>query len=223
MPSVSLFFKLLLFISSSLLCANVWASPINTSNDLENSPSLNDYFEDVFYVGKVCRESSSDMPLNESYDDTNCEDGYVLKIEQLDYGEVQQSIVMDDIPSTLWHRTTLNKLDNNTYLMHMSCGSYCGANTLIGRGDQKQDFDWWFTYDVDSRCAAEFDHDKMMWVARPFFSDKTIDLPKTFGQSDTAAGLKYTAEFTNDDHLAISEFMADQPKFILPNPCQTPK
>ncbi|MDO5770136.1 MAG: hypothetical protein Q4P13_11585, partial [Psychrobacter sp.] len=140
--------------------------------------------------------------------------------EQLGSGEVYEKIIMDDIPSTLWYRTTLNKLDNNTYLMHLSCGNYCGGNTLIGRGSQMQDFSDWFTYDVDSRCTAEFDHDKMLWVARSFFSDKIMDLPKTFGKSDTAAGLKYTAQFNSNGQLAISEYMAKRPKFILPNPCE---
>ena len=173
-------------------------------------------FDDSFYVTKVCRKVN---PQDE--EGISCEDGYVLKSERLADGKVQETIVMDDIPSTLWYRTTLKQLDNDTYLMHLSCGNYCGGNTLIGRGNQEQDFGWWFTYDVASRCTAEFDSEKMLWVARPFFSNKTINLPKTVGTSHTAAGLKYTAKFNKNGQLAVSEFMARQPKFILPNPCQT--
>jgi len=172
-------------------------------------------FDDSFYVTKVCRKVS---PQDE--EGISCEDGYVLKSERLADGKVQETIVMDDIPYTLWYRTTLKQLDNDTYLMHLSCGNYCGGNTLIGRGNQEQDFGWWFTYDVASRCTAEFDSEKMLWVARPFFSNKTINLPKTVGTSHMAAGLKYTAKFNKNGQLAVSEFMARQPKFMLPNPCQ---
>jgi len=172
-------------------------------------------FDDSFYVTKVCREVS---PQDE--DGMSCEEGYVLKSERLADGQVRETIVMDDIPATLWYRTTLKQLDNDTYLMHLSCGNYCGSNTLIGRGHQDQDFGWWFTYDVASRCTAEYDQTKMLWVARPFFSNKTIDLPKTVGTSYTPAGLKYTLDFNKDSQLAVRNFMARQPKFILPNPCQ---
>ena len=172
--------------------------------------------DDGFYVTKICRKVN---PQDE--DAISCDDGYVLKSERLANGKVRETIVMDNIPNTLWYRTTIKQLDNATYLTHLSCGNYCGSNTLIGRGERQQDFGWWFTYDVASRCAAEFDSEKMLWVARPFFSNKTINLPKTVGTSHTATELKYTAEFTKDGQLAISEFMARQPKFTLPNPCRT--
>lgn len=170
--------------------------------------------DDSFYMTKICRKVNL-----QDEDGMSCEDGYVLKSERLANGKVRETIVMDNIPATLWYRTTLKQLDNDTYLMHLSCGNYCGSNTLIGRGEQQQDFGWWFTYDVASRCSAEFDSEKMLWVARPFFSNKIINLPKTVGTLHTATELKYTAEFTKNGQLAISEFMARQPKFILPNPC----
>ena len=226
MTLVRLIFQRLISLGRVLMTLLVWVSSASAE-----ASSVVDNFDNHLYVTKVCREVSPqdragkyDANLNLNLDlDLFCKDGYVLKSERLADGQVRETIVMDDIPSTLWYRTTLKRLDNDTYLMHLSCGNYCGGNTLIGRGNQEQDFGWWFTYDVASRCTAEFDHDKMLWVARPFFSDKAINLPKTAGASQTAAGLKYTAEFTQTGQLMISEFIAPQPKFILPNPCQAVK
>lgn len=100
----------------------------------------------------------------------------------------------------------------------MNCGHNCGSNSLIGRGDREQYFDYWFDYDVASQCAIAFDYQKQMWIAQRFFSDETNDLPFTQGLANTAAMLKYEVEFGDDGQLIITDVIESQSSFS-PNPC----
>lgn len=172
-------------------------------------------FDDSFYMSKICTAYMS------KDDHEYCDDGYILKSETLNNGEVIETVLMDGLGGYGWNHTSLKKIDKDTYHVYIGCGSPCGTNILLGRGDKKQNFDLYFVFDMKSRCSVEYDNDKSLWVARRFFSDRKITLPSTHGTNDSAVYPNYNVEFDKKGHLIVKKHFSDEVIKTLPNPCSS--
>lgn len=209
MMDAPLFFKAIFFLLGTVLCANLWAGEPDTNPQSYNPVNEASAFDDSFYMSKICRKPTY---LN------SCEDGYVLKVEKLANGVHEKTVYFDNLEGYGWDHTHFKKLDSDTFLLRMGCGSYCAGHTLIGRGNKEQDFGYWFEFDLASQCSVELDFDEDRWVARSFFSDRVITLPKTYGKSTSAVMPKYVLKFANDGSLIIKDWLNDY-SFTIPNPC----
>lgn len=123
-------------------------------------------FDASFYMSKICTAYMSKD--GHEY----CDDGYILKSETLNNGEVIETVLMDGIGHYGWNHTSLKKIDKDTYHVYVGCGNPCGANMLFGRGGKEQYFGRYFTFDLNSRCSVGYYNDKQLWTASRFFSDK---------------------------------------------------
>ncbi|MBH0086458.1 hypothetical protein I6E84_09535 [Psychrobacter sp. SCQQ22] len=170
-------------------------------------------FDDRFYMSKICTAYMS------KEDHGYCDDGYVLKSETLEGGQVKETLLMDGIGSYGWNHTSLKKIDKDTYHVYIGCGNPCGANMLFGRGDKEQNFGRYFNFDLNSQCSVAYNHDKQLWTASRFFSDKEIALPLTYDPDAFAAYPKYDVEFDKKGHLIVKEYFSEEVVQTLPNPC----
>jgi len=170
-------------------------------------------FDASFYMSKICTAYMSKD--GHEY----CDDGYILKSETLNNGEVIEAVLMDGIGHYGWNHTSLKKIDKDTYHVYVGCGNPCGANMLFGRGGKEQYFDLYFDFDMKSRCTVEYDSEKSLWVARHFFSDKEVALPSTHGNSESATYPKYNVEFDKKRRLIVKEYFSEEVVQTLPNPC----
>ncbi|WP_201591291.1 hypothetical protein [Psychrobacter fozii] len=193
--------SLAFIIFGCILSATSWAK------------SAESKFDDRFYMSKICTAYMSKD--GHGY----CDDGYVLKSETLEGGQVKETLLMDGIGSYGWNHTSLKKIDKDTYHVYIGCGNPCGANMLFGRGDKEQDFGRYFNFDLNSRCSVAYDHDKQLWMASRFFSDKEIALPFTYDPDAFAAYPKYNVEFDKKGHLIVKEYFSEEVVRTLPNPC----
>ncbi len=148
-----------------------------------------------------------------------CDDGYLLKSETLSNGQVKETVSLEGIGHYGWNHTVITKIDADTYHVYVGCGNPCGANMLFGRGDKEQYFDLYFNFDPKSKCSVEYDSDKKMWVARRFFSDKTIELSQTHATGLSAMYPAYKVAFDKKGFLAMTEFYGEKIIKKLPNPC----
>ena len=170
-------------------------------------------FDDSFYISKICTAY-----MNKDGHEY-CDDGYILKSETLNNGEVIETMLMDDMGGYGWNHTSLKKIDKDTYHVYIGCGSPCGTNILFGRGDKKQNFDLYFDFDTKSQCSVEYNNDQKLWVARHFFSDKEVALPSTYDPDAFAAYPKYNIEFDKKGGLIVKEYFSEEVVQTLPNPC----
>lgn len=170
-------------------------------------------FDASFYMSQIC---TSYITKN---DVEYCDDGYILKSETLNNGEVIETVLMDGMGGYGWSHTSLKRIDKDTYHVYIGCGSPCGANMLFGRGSEEQYFDLYFDVDAKSRCTVEYDNDKSLWIARRFFSNKKITLPSTYGTNDSALYPNYNVEFDKKGRLIIQHYFEDKIVQTLPNPC----
>ncbi|PNK60247.1 hypothetical protein [Psychrobacter sp. FDAARGOS_221] len=170
-----------------------------------------------FYLTKICTKSvymGSDMLA--------CEAGYVLKVETLDDGTVVESQFMDEYDGYGWSHSRIKKLNDDIYLFNLACGSYCAGNILVGRQGKKQGFDYFFDYDTKTECAVEYDYDKKMWVATPFFSENRIDLVQTVGNIESDVLPKYDLMFNKTGDVEVFDRSSESriSLFTISNPCQ---
>ena len=170
-------------------------------------------FDDSFYISKICTAY-----MNKDGHEY-CDDGYILKSETLNNGEVIETVLMDDMGGYGWDHTSLKRIDKDTYHVYIGCGSPCGTNILFGRGDKKQNFDLYFDFDTKSQCSVEYNNDQKLWVARHFFSDKEVALPSTYDPDAFAAYPKYNIEFDKKGGLIVKEYFSEEVVQTLPNPC----
>ena len=170
-------------------------------------------FDDSFYISKICTAY-----MNKDGHEY-CDDGYILKSETLNNGEVIETVLMNGIGHYGWNHTSLKKIDKDTYHVYIGCGSPCGTNILFGRSGEEQYFDLYFDFDTKSRCTVEYDNDKSLWVARRFFSDRKIMLPSTHGTNDSAVYPNYNVKFDKKGRLIIKHDFEDEIVQTLPNPC----
>ena len=170
-------------------------------------------FDESFYISKIC---TSYMTKD---DFQFCDEGYLLKSETSKEGQVKETILLEDIGSYGWNHIVVNKIDNNTYHVYVSCGNPCGTHMLFGRGGKEQHFDRNFDYDVDSQCSVEYDYDKELWIARRFFSDHEIILSTTLGSSEPAVYPKYDIEFDRKGRVVVKDYFSEKTIETLPNPC----
>jgi len=170
-------------------------------------------FDDSFYISKICTAY-----MNKDGHEY-CDDGYILKSETLNNGEVIETMLMDDMGGYGWNHTSLKKIDKDTYHVYIGCGSPCGTNILFGRGNKKQNFDLYFDFDTKSQCSVEYNNDQKLWVARHFFSDKEVALPSTYDPDAFAAYPKYNIEFDKKGGLIVKEYFSEEVVQTLPNPC----
>ncbi|SLJ84186.1 hypothetical protein [Psychrobacter sp. DAB_AL43B] len=194
-------YSLVFIIYGCILSATSWAK------------SAEPEFDDSFYMSQIC---TSYITKN---DVEYCDDGYILKSETLNNGEVIETVLMDGMGGYGWSHTSLKKIDKYIYHVYIGCGSPCGTNILFGLGGKKQNFDLYFDFDVKSRCTVEYDHDKNLWVARRFFSDRKIILPSTHGNNNSAIYPNYNVEFNEKGRLIIKHYFEDEIVQTLPNPC----
>ncbi|MBF4488646.1 hypothetical protein IOD06_01905 [Psychrobacter sp. N25K4-3-2] len=174
-------------------------------------------FDTSFYMSKICTAYMSKD--GHEY----CNDGYILKSETFEDGQVKETMLMDGMGGYGWNHTSLKKIDKDTYhvYVYVGCGNPCGANMLFGRGGEEQYFDLYFDIDAKSRCTVEYDNDKNLWVARHFFSDKEVALPSTHGNSESAIYPKYDVEFDKKGHLIVKKNFSEEVVQTLPNPCSS--
>ena len=170
-------------------------------------------FDASFYMSKIC---TAYITKN---DNEFCDDGYILKSETLNNGEVIETVLMDDMGGYGWNHTSLKKIDKDTYHVYIGCGNPCGANMLFGRGGKEQYFGRYFTFDLNSRCSVRYNNDKQLWTSSRFFSDKEIDFPSTYDPDAFAAYPKYNVEFDKKGRLIIKEYFSEEVVQTLPNPC----
>jgi hypothetical protein len=163
-----------------------------------------------FFLTKICTEQ------NQQYD--HCTRGYILKIEESGDRTVKESVFMDEYDGYGWSHTTISKLDENIYLFRLGCGSYCGGHTLVGRDEREQDFGYWFVYDIVNKCAIEYDNDKSLWVARPFFSNGAYELEQTYGDEKHATIPQYDIKFVDNSTFVAKNNFDDTIEYIN-NPC----
>lgn len=172
-------------------------------------------FDESFYITKICTSYLT-------RDDYNyCNDGYLLKSETLNTGEVKETILLEEIGSYGWSHTVVNKIDADTYHVYVGCGNPCGTNMLYGRGNKEQSFGRFFDYDLDSKCSISYDDNKKLWVGSKFFSDEEISLPSTKGTSKYAAYPNYDAKFDKKGDVIIKEYFSEELIKTLPNPCHS--
>ena len=209
--SVSTFFLISLFIVILLLLlfSPAYGSAIEIKqNNSEDNKSNHD-----FYLTKVCT----------AYDKSHeryglCDKGYILKIETLVDGTIEESVFMDEYDGYAWSYTTIKRLKDDIYLFRLGCGNYCAGNILVGRYGQKQGFDYWFVYDRMRECALEYDDDKKLWVAKPFFSNSVYELPQTYGTSESAVMPRYNIEAVGNGMFIATDNFGDSIEYIY-NPC----
>ncbi len=170
-------------------------------------------FDASFYMSKIC---TAYITKN---DNEFCDDGYILKSETLNNGEVIETVLMDGIGHYGWNHTSLKKIDKDTYHVYIGCGNPCGANMLFGRGGKEQYFGRYFTFDLNSRCSVRYNNDKQLWTSSRFFSDKEIDFPSTYDPDAFAAYPKYNVEFDKKGRLIVKEYFSEEVVQTLPNPC----
>ncbi len=170
-------------------------------------------FDASFYMSKICTAYMSKD--GHEY----CDDGYILKSETLNNGEVIETVLMDGIGHYGWNHISLKKIDKDTYHVYIGCGNPCGANMLFGRGSKEQYFGRSFTFDLNSRCSVRYNNDKQLWTASRFFSDKEIDFPSTYDPDAFAAYPKYNVEFDKKGRLIVKEYFSEEVVQTLPNPC----
>ncbi|WP_201539881.1 hypothetical protein [Psychrobacter sp. 1044] len=194
-------YSLIFIIYSCILSSISWAEAAEPK------------FDASFYMSKICTVYMSKD--GHEY----CDDGYILKSETLNNGEVIETVLMDDMGGYGWNHTSLKRIDKDTYHVYIGCGSPCGTNILFGRGDKKQNFDLYFDFDTKSQCSVEYNNDQKLWVARHFFSDKEVALPSTHGNSESAIYPKYDAEFDKKGRLIIKNHFSEEVVQTLPNPC----
>ena len=201
MPKFISIVYFILVLCGYFLSSSSWAKTSETN------------FDNSFYIMKICK-----ILINgDGYE--GCEDGYILKGETLKNNKVKETVFMDELDGYAWDHTVINKIDLDTYLVHIGCGSSCGANMLIGRRDKVQYFDLYFNFDIKSKCTVEYNSDKNLWIARRFFSDKEIFLPSTHAVGMSVMYPKYNVEFDQKSNIIIKEFMEDKIIKRLPNPC----
>ena len=196
------FYSLVFIIYGCILGSIAWSKPAETE------------FDDRFYMSKICTAYMSKD--GHEY----CDDGYILKSETLNNGEVIEAMLMDGMGAYGWNHTSLKKVDKDTYHVYVGCGSPCGANILFGRSDKKQNFGLYFDLNAKSRCTVEYDDGKKLWVARHFFSDRKMTLPSTYGISKSAIQPKFSVEFDKRGDLIITNLMNNHDIKHLPNPCK---
>ena len=90
--------SLAFIIFGCILSATSWAK------------SAESKFDDRFYMSKICTAYMSKD--GHGY----CDDGYVLKSETLEGGQVKETLLMDGIGSYGWNHTSLKKIDKDTIM-----------------------------------------------------------------------------------------------------------
>lgn len=194
----------------TILCFSVFgiafAGNENYRNDTNKTkPSVS--------LTKICTHQSKD-PDYYGF----CDKGYVLKTEKFADGRVEDSIFMDGIEGYGWTHTATKKLKDNISLFSLSCGTGCGANILVGTNGKEQAFDYWFAYDALSECGLEYDNDKNLWAARPFFSHSVFELEQTYNGNESASMPGYTIEADNEGGFIATSHFSDEVNYIY-NPC----
>lgn len=170
-------------------------------------------FDESFYITKICTSYLT-------RDDYNyCNDGYLLKSETLNTGEVKETILLEEIGSYGWSHTVVNKIDADTYHVYVGCGNPCGTNMLYGRGNKEQSFGREFNFHLDSQCSVSYDSKKQLWTASRFFADDVTALPSTYSPNKYAAYPSYNVEFDKNGRLTIKEYFSEEVIQALPNPC----
>lgn len=174
-------------------------------------------YDNSFYMTKICTDFETRRDID------YCNDGYMLRSETLSNGQVKETVSLDGIGNYGWNHIDINKIDSDTYHVYVGCGNPCGANMLFGRGDKEQSFGRYFSFDLNSQCSVEYDHEEQMWIARRFFSDKEIKLPLTHGIDESATYPVYKLEFDSKGLLVMTNFYGEKTIKRLPNPCGTNK
>ncbi|WP_201554176.1 hypothetical protein [Psychrobacter immobilis] len=193
--------SLAFIIFGCILSATSWAKAFESE------------FDDSFYMSKICTAYMSKD--GHEY----CDDGYILKSETLNDGNAREIVLMDGIGHYGWNHTSLKKIDKDTYHVYVGCGNPCGANMLFGRGDKEQYFGRYFNFELNSQCSVAYNHDRQLWTASRFFSDKEIALPSTYDPDAFAAYPKYNVEFNEKGGLIVKEYFSEEVVQTLPNPC----
>lgn len=195
------FYLISWLIYGCILGSNSWAKAADTN------------FDNSFYMSKICTSYLS------REDHAYCDDGYIVKSEVSETGEPKETVLMEGIGSYGWNHIVIDKLDPDTYHVYVGCGSPCGAHMLFGRGGKEQHFGLYFNYDAKSRCSVEYDHDKSLWIARRFFSNKKIPLPATRAVGLSAMYPVYEMSFDSQSRLIMTHLWQEDIIKRSPNPC----